>query len=167
MTSTDLKWIAVDLDGTLAESLWTPDNPTSEIGSPIPGNIKKAQEVCEAGYKLIVHTARPSTDYRIIEDWLTEQEVPFKFIQTGKILAAAYVDDRAIHADQESWIPVPAGSYPQYFAINAGWEADINLRKETASANVDVLASDNFWFPTTYQNISDVAKVWGPARRVC
>jgi hypothetical protein len=100
-----LKWLGVDLDGTLAEHLWTPDNPTSEIGDPIWSNVDKLKKAVSAGYKPIVHTSRPWTDYQVIEQWLNHYGIPYKEIQCGKPLYAAYIDDRAIHADAESWVP--------------------------------------------------------------
>lgn len=101
----ELLWLAIDLDGTLAEPLWTPSNPTSEIGAPIWKNVQKLLQAVNAGYKVIVHTARPSTDYEAIERWLNEYGIPFKFILTGKVLAALYIDDRGRHESAESWIP--------------------------------------------------------------
>jgi hypothetical protein len=100
-----LIWVGVDLDGTLAEPLWTPDNPTSDIGDPIPESIEKVQELWRNGYKVIVHTSRPWTDYQAIEGWLLHYNIPFKEIQCGKPLYAAYVDDRAIRAEEKSWLP--------------------------------------------------------------
>lgn len=102
----NLLWVGVDLDGTLAQPLWTPDNPTSEIGDPIPDNIYKVYELVRAGYKIIVHTSRPWTDYEAIENWLRHYGIPFKEIQCGKPLYVAYIDDRAINASEESWLPV-------------------------------------------------------------
>lgn len=104
-TRRKLLWIGVDLDGTLARPLWTPDNPTSEIGLPIWRNVQKLKDAVEEGYKPIIHTSRPWTDYEAIEAWLRHFEIPFKEIQCGKPLYAAYIDDRAIHADEESWVP--------------------------------------------------------------
>lgn len=100
-----LIWVGVDLDGTLAYPLWTPDNPTSDIGDPIPESIKKVQELVDNGYKVIVHTSRPWTDYQAIEQWLVHYGIPFKEIQCGKPLYAAYVDDRAVRAEESSWLP--------------------------------------------------------------
>lgn len=100
-----LKWVGVDLDGTLASPLWTPTNPTSEIGDPIWSNVDKLRSLVDKGYKIIIHTSRPWTDYQIIEQWLTHYKIPFKEIQCGKPLYAAYIDDRAIHADDPSWLP--------------------------------------------------------------
>lgn len=102
---TTLIWIGVDLDGTLAEPVWTPENPTSEIGDPIWSNVDKLKVAVSKGYKPIIHTARPWTDYEAIENWLTHYDIPFREIQCGKPLYAAYIDDRAIHADAESWVP--------------------------------------------------------------
>ncbi len=100
-----LKWIGVDLDGTLASPLWTPDNPTSDIGDPIWENINKLIELVSAGYKIIVHTSRPWTDYQVIEQWLQHYNITYKEIQCGKPLYAAYIDDRAIHESEASWLP--------------------------------------------------------------
>lgn len=101
----DLLWLAVDLDGTLAEPIWTPENPTSAIGAPIWLNVTKLHEAVRKGYKIIIHTSRPWSDYEAIEAWLKWHEIPFKAIQCGKLLAAAYVDDRAIRAEESSWLP--------------------------------------------------------------
>jgi hypothetical protein len=104
-----LKWLAIDLDGTLAEPLWTSDNPTNLIGDPIRINVIKLREAVRAGYKVVVHTSRPWTDYASIEAWLTLYDIPFRDIQCGKILAELYIDDRGRHASASSWIP-DAGS---------------------------------------------------------
>jgi hypothetical protein len=101
----NLLWLAVDLDGTLAQSLWTPQNPTSAIGDPISLNVIKLREAVAKGYKVVIHTSRPWTDYEAIEAWLNHYRIPFRDIVCGKILAAAYVDDRAIHADDSQWTP--------------------------------------------------------------
>jgi hydroxymethylpyrimidine pyrophosphatase-like HAD family hydrolase len=100
-----LNWLAIDLDGTLAEPLWTAENPTSEIGAPIQRNLIKLREAVRSGYKAVIHTSRPWTDYEAIEYWLNQNEIPFRAIQCGKLLAAAYIDDRAIHAEQWNWRP--------------------------------------------------------------
>jgi hypothetical protein len=42
----ELKWLCVDLDGTLAEPLWTAQNPTNRIGDPIKLNVVKARYPC-------------------------------------------------------------------------------------------------------------------------
>ncbi len=103
----NLLWIGVDLDGTIAEPVWTADNPTSDIGEPIWRNVKKLLEVVDAGYKVVIHTSRPWTDYENIEGWLQHYGIPFKSIQCGKPLYAVYADDRGRHAEDASWLPNP------------------------------------------------------------
>lgn len=100
----DLLWDAVDFDGTLAQSSWTPEKPTAVPGPPIQENVAKLGALVEAGRKVVIHTARPSSDYELIESWLTFYEIPFHRIVTGKLLAARYIDDRAVPADAESWL---------------------------------------------------------------
>jgi hypothetical protein len=101
----DLLWAAIDLDGCLAEGIWTPDNPTSHIGYPIWRNVHKARDLEAAGYKNVIHTSRGWNDYENIEGWLNFYNVPFRRIVCGKLLAAIYIDDRARHSDDESWFP--------------------------------------------------------------
>lgn len=98
----DLRWIALDLDGTCAEPAWAPGK-LSVIGSPIPGAVEKAWAASEAGYKNVLHTARPWSEYEMIEQWLIRNEFPVRQIQCGKILAHRYVDDKAIPASAERW----------------------------------------------------------------
>jgi hypothetical protein len=101
----NLQWAAVDLDGTLAQGIWTPDNPTSKIGLPIWENVDKVLKLDAEGYKITIHTARGWTDYNNIERWLNHFQIPHRRIVCGKILAKVYIDDRALNADAESWIP--------------------------------------------------------------
>lgn len=106
----NLIWAAVDLDGTLAEGVWTPDNPTSEIGPmKVYPSGKSARdlvdELYEAGYKVVVHTARGYTDYENIERWLRHNRIRFRHIICGKVLAAVYIDDRNKDINDESWVP--------------------------------------------------------------
>jgi hypothetical protein len=98
----DLLWLGVDLDGTLARPIWTPDNPTSEIGEPLPKNVARLRRAVDKGYKNILHTSRPWTDYENIEGWLHYYGIPFKEIQCGKPLYYRYIDDRAITAIEEA-----------------------------------------------------------------
>jgi hypothetical protein len=101
----NLMWAGVDLDGTLAAPVWTPDNPTSEIGAPLADNVLKVYRLYEAGYKIIIHTSRPWTDYEAVESWLRYHGIPFREIQCGKPLFAVYVDDRARNARDDDWFP--------------------------------------------------------------
>ena len=98
----DLRWIGVDLDGTIAKPIWTPDNPTSDIGDPLPRNVGRLRRAVDKGFKNVVHTSRPWTDYENIEGWLRYYGIPFKEIQCGKPLYYRYIDDRAVTAIEEA-----------------------------------------------------------------
>lgn len=100
-----LMWLAVDLDSTLAQGVWTPEEPTSEIGDPIWANVVKVRVLAAKGWKIVIHTSRPWHDYEAIEVWANHYKVPFSRIVCGKLLAAAYIDDRAINADDPDWAP--------------------------------------------------------------
>lgn len=93
-----LKWLAVDFDGTLAESM-----PDYSIGPPITENIAKLLKCSEKGYKIIIHTARHWEEYKPIEEWLDQYNVPYKAIVCGKVLAHRYIDDRNIDINKE-WV---------------------------------------------------------------
>lgn len=99
----NLLWAAVDFDGTIAESSWSPENPTALPGDPIWENIAKLNVLVAAGYKIVVHTSRSWADYELIEAYLTRHRIPFSRIVCGKLLARVYVDDRAVHADELDW----------------------------------------------------------------
>lgn len=106
----DLLWAAVDLDGTLAEGIWTPDNPTSDIGPvKVYPDGTTAKDKClglvAAGYKIVVHTARGYTDLENIERWLEFNEIPYRQVVCGKLLAAVYIDDRNRDIFEKSWVP--------------------------------------------------------------
>lgn len=101
ITPEELKWYAIDFDNTLAMNTGEPD---FAIGKPIHQNLNKLKEVHEAGYKIIIHTARHWEDYRAIEEWLDKHQVPYKAIVCGKILAHRYVDDKNINAFERSWL---------------------------------------------------------------
>jgi len=99
----ELKWALVDLDGTLAEPTWSPDNPTSQIGAPILKNVDKALRLHFQGMKLVIHTARPWSDYEAIEAWCWNYAIPVKAIICGKLLGAFYIDDRNVDIRCSDW----------------------------------------------------------------
>lgn len=102
----DLRWLAVDLDGTLSTPEWPTGNyPGWPLGEPIRENVLKLGAAVLRGWKIVIHTARPWSDYEMIEKWLRAHEIPFDKIVCGKLLAAAYIDDRAIPADADRWYP--------------------------------------------------------------
>lgn len=84
--------VGVDLDGTLAEAVW----PELGIGKPIAKTVDYIRDLSKKGYKIIIFTARGSSEYKDIEAWLNDNDIPFKWIHTGKPLMAAYIDDRNV-----------------------------------------------------------------------
>lgn len=113
----DLLWVYIDLDKTLAEGVWTPERPTRAIGAPIQANVSKAVEVAKHGYKIVIFTSRPWTDYEAIEAWLEWNLIPWHHIQCGKPLGVLYVDDRGRHESSESWLPEYAQVTPEMKAL--------------------------------------------------
>jgi hypothetical protein len=87
----------------VASPLWTADNPTDDIGKPLPGAVDKIKALKAAGKKIVFYTARAWTSYEAIELWLRHWEIPFDKILPGKLLAKVYVDDRAVPADAPDW----------------------------------------------------------------
>lgn len=100
----DIKHIAIDWDGTMVQSIW----PERGIGDWVPGALIKLEEVIDAGWYPIIHTARAWYDYEPIKAKLegygliVGQDIG---IVCGKLLAVAYVDDRALVASDASWVP--------------------------------------------------------------
>ena len=96
---TELKWIAMDLDGTLAFT--KPEEDFSldkaQVNYPLVQSMKRARK---KGKRFIIYTSRHWDDYPVIEKWLHKHRVPFKFIMCGKPLVDKYVDDRNLSPDE-------------------------------------------------------------------
>lgn len=97
----ELIWLGVDLDGTLAKDVW----PDTGIGEPIWENVTKLDLAICAGYKVVIYTSRSWEMYETIEAWLNHWDIPWHRIVCGKLLVRAMIDDRAINAAEESWVP--------------------------------------------------------------
>jgi hypothetical protein len=98
---TDLIWAAVDFDGTLVETR----PPDYALGDPLPGVREKLWQLYLNDYKIAIHSARPWSDYELIESWLNYWMLPWDKIILGKLLAKVYIDDRALNAREDSWLP--------------------------------------------------------------
>ena len=94
------KAVCVDLDGTLASyDGW---KGPEHIGTPLTGArefMTTLQQTC----RVIVFTTRSSgadaeIGLKAVEAWLAEHQIPYDEIWrgSGKSLASAYVDDRAV-----------------------------------------------------------------------
>ena len=91
----NLKWIAWDLDGTLADTK-DPDYKL-EDAPVIKKNVKILKEQVKAGYKVFIFTARHWDDVIIIEKWLKKHRIPFKGIWCGKPLVKEVWDDKVFN----------------------------------------------------------------------
>lgn len=94
-----LKTIAVDFDGVICEYHgW---RGRDHFGVIVRGISQFLQSLLDRGYEVIIHSVRCSTltGAQRVRGWLDEHQVPYTDIwcQTGKPLAFAYVDDRAVH----------------------------------------------------------------------
>ena len=98
----ELKWISMDFDGVLANNTGHPDYL---ITTPIEGAKETLTELRKRGWRVIIYTARPYSDYENIERFLKDNGIPFKYIVCGKLLAAKYYDDRNVgfKEGQEGW----------------------------------------------------------------
>lgn len=102
--------VAVDLDGVLAQyDGW---EGLEEIGDPVDGSQSFMEGLQDLGVEVVVHTTRMNPDpfydgeerhrpeeaREILESWLERNGIPYDrvFTGTGKPIASAYVDDRAV-----------------------------------------------------------------------
>lgn len=92
MTNDDLKWIGVDLDGTLAQT----EYPDFKLEYPIGGAVDAVRKLHDEGWKITIFTARPWSDYQKIEEWLDSWAIPHRRIICGKPLFKYLIDDRNI-----------------------------------------------------------------------
>lgn len=96
----ELLWIGFDFDDTLAEKVW----PLPGIGEPIEKGVSEVRRVFEAGFKPVIFTARPWADYRPIERWCRDHNVPVRRIICGKPLMLMYMGDEAHNIKSEDWL---------------------------------------------------------------
>lgn len=104
-------WIAVDLDGTLAQNEFTIQSPL-HIGPPVPPMVERVKRWLREGKTVKIFTARVYSDtqdvsvYRIkeaIEDWC-EQHIGVR-LQATNVKDYAMVelwDDRAISVQENT-----------------------------------------------------------------
>lgn len=98
---TDLPYVAIDLDDTLAKKVW----PKHGIGEPIYENFRKLDLLIAEGWTPVIHTARSWADYDAIRVWMAGMGYPGIRVVCGKFLAERYIDDKAINAEADSWLP--------------------------------------------------------------
>lgn len=93
LTADELRWYGIDFDDTVASNSGLPD---FVLGEPMAGAKDALEEIKRRGFKVIIYTARPWSQYIVIEDWLNTHQIPFKMIVCGKMLLRGFIDDRNI-----------------------------------------------------------------------
>ncbi len=89
----ELKWIGVDWDDTIFLNNGYPDFiPTK----PIQDAVESLRKLVKKGFKIIIYTARPWSDYQLIEDLCIKHKIPARRIICGKPLFKFFIDDKAI-----------------------------------------------------------------------
>jgi len=109
-TDEQLLTAIIDLDGTIAESTWHPEQTRSVIGDPIDHGIDQLIRLYLNNYRIVIFTARAWADHDMIVAWLIENEIPFHQVICGKPLGTVYIDDKAVNASADSWAPTLASS---------------------------------------------------------
>jgi hypothetical protein len=68
-----------------------------KVGEPIPEGVKMLKYYFNAGYEVIIFTARPGDHKPMIYNWLQEQglEDYVYEVRCGKPVSGLYIDDRA------------------------------------------------------------------------
>jgi uncharacterized HAD superfamily protein len=89
---------AVDLDGTLTieEVHW--ENYLK--AKPDAEAISKINKLYMDDNKIIIHTARPYSDWKVTVQWLRENFVCYHCLVMGKLRADYYVDNSARRVDE-------------------------------------------------------------------
>jgi uncharacterized HAD superfamily protein len=95
--------IAIDFDGTIAESHWP------NVGNEIPGAIQTIKRLHKRGHKVIIWTCRTGEPLQHAIQWLIQHNVPYDAINqnlpehikrykgdTRKVHADLYVDDKGL-----------------------------------------------------------------------
>jgi hydroxymethylpyrimidine pyrophosphatase-like HAD family hydrolase len=94
LTKEDVKWVLVDFDGTIHP--YDPKDKRYQIKNPpIEGAKETLEEIEKLGYKIIIYTARPWSEYKPIEEYLLHYRIPFRRIICGKVFASIIIDDKA------------------------------------------------------------------------
>lgn len=90
--------IAIDLDGVIAQGV---DYTNYEECRVVPGTTEYMLSLKDAGYYIIIYSARWEEDREVTELWLFAHGVPYNELILGKPLADIYLDDKALKF--ENW----------------------------------------------------------------
>jgi len=100
-------YIAVDLDGTLAE--YDPKRSMTEIGPAVPAMLRRVKIWLDMGIEVRIMTARACYPPYIpaIEKWLEDNGIPGLKVTNEKTFGMLQLwDDRAIQVIENTGIPV-------------------------------------------------------------
>lgn len=89
----NLRWLGIDFDGVVAHNT---GYPKYILTKPIKGAKEALEGLTNKSWKIIIYTARPWSDYELIENWLIYHNIPFRRIICGKPLFKYIIDDRNI-----------------------------------------------------------------------
>ncbi len=92
----NIRWLGIDFDNTITNNNGHPNyTPTT----PIDGAVETLNKLAGDGYKIIIYTARPWSDYHNIEKYCENHGIPMRRIICGKPLFNLVVDDKNIEFD--------------------------------------------------------------------
>ena len=99
------KTAVVDMDGVICE-----EGPTFErsLAREVSGARERLEALRDAGYRIIIHTARSWSELAVTEEWLYERGIFYDQLVMGKPVADILVDDRAVSSLEQA-VTVTAG----------------------------------------------------------
>ena len=83
----------VDIDGILCKN---GSHLEYSQAVPLKDNIRKINNLYEAGHKIIIYTSRLSIDAKVTKAWLDKNGVKYHEAIFDKPTADFYIDDKAI-----------------------------------------------------------------------
>jgi 7-cyano-7-deazaguanine synthase in queuosine biosynthesis len=90
----DVRTVAFDLDGTL--TVVARGTPGDAPAPPDPDVVAVARRLSDAGWRVVIHTARPHSDHDAIRRWADRHDVPVDQIVCGKPNVDLHVDDKGL-----------------------------------------------------------------------
>jgi hypothetical protein len=93
------KTAVVDMDGVICE-----EGPTFErsLAREVSGARERLEALRDAGYRIIIHTARSWSELAVTEEWLYERGIFYDQLVMGKPVADILVDDRAVSSLEQA-----------------------------------------------------------------
>jgi phosphoglycolate phosphatase-like HAD superfamily hydrolase len=83
LTSKEAKWVLVDFDDTIHPQD-KKDKKHRIKNPPMKGAKETLEKIKQLGYKIVIYTARPWSEYKPIEEYLLYYKIPFDRIFVEK-----------------------------------------------------------------------------------